>query len=64
MVTITGLCRLPSFIDYIAYVRCVNNGGAADGLNVLGSDGVRPVINLKAGSLKTGSGTALDPYLA
>ena len=25
--------------------------------------GVRPVLNLKSGSLKSGSGTALDPYL-
>ena len=31
--------------------------------HVNGPIGVRPVLNLKSGSLKSGSGTALDPYL-
>ena len=30
---------------------------------VFNSRGVRPVLNLKSGSLKSGSGTATDPYL-
>ena len=41
-------------------------GESAGGRAYLGSlsysRGVRPVINLKAGSLTKGSGTALDPY--
>ena len=47
-----------------AFVRIVVDDGTANGDFYVYSDyGVRPVLNLKAGSLKTGSGTALDPYL-
>ena len=46
-----------------AYVRYVYSGGTTDLDNVNFDRGVRPVLNLKAGSLKRGSGTALDPYL-
>ena len=45
-----------------AYVRVVSGVGTSNGGNVYLSYGVRPVINLKAGSLTKGSGTALDPY--
>ena len=51
-----------SFGGSIARVRIVNAGGYFGSGYVNNSRGVRPVINLKAGSLKTGSGTALDPY--
>ena len=43
-------------------VRSVDNYGSTNYFSVDSFFGVRPVINLKAGSLKTGSGTALDPY--
>ena len=45
-----------------AYVRRVY-GYSASADSVFANGGVRPVINLKANSLKSGSGTALDPYL-
>ena len=45
-----------------AYVRIVFDDGGTGGYDVGSSRGVRPVLNLKAGSLKTGLGTALDPY--
>ena len=44
-----------------AYVRGVHDDGA-NRSDVNYSNGVRPVLNLKAGSLKMGSGTATDPY--
>ena len=47
-----------------ANVRGVNSAGNVDvsnSVNIL--YWVRPVLNLKSGSLKSGSGTALDPYL-
>ena len=46
-----------------AYVRDVDIYGSVFGSRVHSSGGVRPVLNLKSGSLKSGSGTALDPYL-
>ena len=51
-----------NFTGSSAYVRRVTGDGNADNHYVGYSNGVRPVINLKAGSLKMGSGTALDPY--
>ena len=46
-----------------ASVRRVSSAGSLVYIvSVDGSDGVRPVLNLKSGSLKSGSGTALDPY--
>ena len=45
-----------------AYVRLVVGDGDTSRYNVTFSHGVRPVLNLKAGSLKMGSGTATDPY--
>ena len=46
-----------------AYVRRVYSSGNANSLdNVRNSYGVRPVLNLKSGSLKSGLGTANDPY--
>ena len=52
----------PSGYGSSAVVSRVGGGGDAGSSVVHGSDGVRPVINLKAGSLKSGLGTALDPY--
>ena len=48
-----------------AYVRGVStsSGILGSGDNVSLSFGVRPVLNLKSGSLTQGSGTVLDPYL-
>ena len=46
-----------------AYVRHVDNSGYVSGNNVNNSDGVRPVLNLKSGSLTSGQGTVSDPYL-
>ena len=51
-----------SFDDTYASVRRVRDDGTTLNYNVGNSGGVRPVINLKAGSLTKGSGTALDPY--
>ena len=51
-----------SFGGSYAGVHSVGDGGNSNSYDVRSSYGVRPVINLKAGSLKTGSGTALDPY--
>lgn len=46
-------------------VRLVNSSGDAyGGTGVYSSKGVRPVINLKSGSLKSGLGTASNPYRA
>ena len=46
-----------------AIVRRVDSNGNANGNNyVYNSYGVRPVINLKADSLKSGDGTASNPY--
>ena len=50
------------FSGSYARVRRVNDDGNTNDSDVLNSYGVRPVINLKAGSLTKGSGTALDPY--
>ena len=47
-----------------AYVRFVDSAALANEYGLVSnSKGVRPVLNLKSGSLKSGSGTALDPYL-
>ena len=47
-----------------ANVRRVFTSGIANYYSsVLNSRGVRPVLNLKSGSLTQGSGTVLDPYL-
>lgn len=52
------------FSGTYAYVRYVRSNGTVDYyIDVNYSFGVRPVLNLKSGSLKSGSGTALDPYL-
>ena len=46
-----------------AYVHFVDSDGYASSINyVSGSNGVRPVFNLKAEVLAQGSGTATDPY--
>ena len=45
-----------------AGVRSVNRDGRLDRSGVDRPLGVRPVINLKSGSLTTGSGTASNPY--
>ena len=45
-----------------ASVRDVGGGGTAYSVLVSGELGVRPVLNLKSGSLKSGLGTANDPY--
>ena len=45
-----------------ASVRNVANDGYLSNGFVNGTRGVRPVINLKSGSLTTGSGTASNPY--
>ena len=53
-----------NFIGSYAYVRNVASIGIVNYNFILdASYGVRPVLNLKFGSLKSGSGTALDPYL-
>jgi len=41
----------------------VNSNGFLDGTNVNYTNGVRPVINLKADTVLTGSGTTTDPYV-
>ncbi len=52
------------FYGSSAYVRGVgSSGGAGSVSGVSGSYGVRPVINLKADSLKLGDGTASNPYM-
>ena len=55
----------PSYFsgDYDAGVRYVYNNGYVYSNFVSSSFGVRPVLNLKSGSLKSGQGTASDPYL-
>ena len=50
------------FVDNGAFVRRVSDDGSSSVVSVYSSSRARPVINLKAGSLKMGSGTALDPY--
>ena len=53
-----------SFSGSYALVRYVNSAGSLSSYYYVDySLGVRPVLNLKSGSLKAGSGTALDPYL-
>mgnify|MGYP005795544907 FL=1 len=51
------------FNGFNADVRRVDsNGGVSSSSTVRGSEGVRPVINLKADSLKSGDGSASNPY--
>ena len=45
-----------------AYVFVVNSTGSLDGWTVNRVNGVRPVINLKADTQFTGTGTSDDPY--
>ena len=45
-----------------AFVRIVYSTGHVGSLSVINSYGVRPVINLKPNSLKSGDGTALSPF--
>ena len=52
-----------SFFSSNAFVRLVYSSGDAVSSNYVNdSSGVRPVLNLKSGSLKSGLGTANDPY--
>ena len=51
-----------AYRDGKAYVQSVDDGGTLGAEDVHGGSGVRPVINLKSGSLTTGSGTASNPY--
>ena len=47
-----------------AYDRFVREDGSADYNGTVGGErGVRPALNLKSGSLKSGQGTANDPFL-
>ena len=50
------------FSGSYARVRVVNSAGYLSYTHVDYSYGVRPVLNLKSGSLTKGSGTATDPY--
>ena len=53
-----------SFDGSNALVRRVSSNGHASNYNgVNRSSGVRPVINLKADSLKLGDGSASNPYI-
>ena len=52
------------FYDIYAYVRLVNATGSLEyNYYTYNSFGVRPVINLKPNSLKSGDGSALNPFL-
>ena len=52
-----------SFQSNRAYMRYDHNGGGSDSTNdVTANIGVKPVINLKQGSLKSGNGTINNPY--
>ncbi len=52
-----------SFQNNRAYMRYDHNGGGSDSTNdVTANIGVKPVINLKQGSLKLGDGTINNPY--
>ena len=55
----------PSFFDNsTAYTFRVYSNGQILGINVDDSNGIRPVINLKADvTIRSGSGTAQDPYV-
>ena len=46
-----------------ALVHAVDSAGDFGNSNVNDLYGVRPVINLKSGSLTTGSGTAVNPFV-
>ena len=52
-----------SFDGGYAFVRYVGSSGANYYYRVKNSYGVRPVINLKADSLKSGDGSASNPYI-
>ncbi len=49
-------------ISGIARVRYLTNGGYVASSEVSEERGVKPVINLKAGSLKMGDGSSTNPY--
>ena len=53
------------FIGGVARIRNMHTAGAADYFDDVNYSrlGVRPVINLKPNSLKSGDGTALNPYM-
>ena len=53
------------FSSYVSAARVwiVYSAGALSNYYVTSGGGVRPVINLKSGSLSKGSGTADDPYM-
>ena len=52
-----------SFDGSYTYGRYVKATGFVGDMSVSGVIGVRPVLNLKSGSLTKGSGTASDPFL-
>ena len=53
-----------NFSGSTAYVRYVlSTGGLGNSVIVDSSYGVRPVLNLKSGSLTSGDGSALNPFL-
>ena len=51
------------FRNNYAYAWHVNGAGYTDSSYVNLTTGVRPVINLSADTLVTGSGTGSDPYI-
>ena len=53
--------RFNGAFPYVDFVT--STGGVTSSDTVFNSYGVRPVLNLKSGSLKSGSGTATDPFL-
>ena len=53
----------PRLYDYYASVHTVASNGNVGNGYVNSSNGIRPVINLKADILLKGSGTSTDPYV-
>jgi len=52
-----------AFSGSTAYVHRLDGSGSASPVNnVITTDGVRPILSLRAGSLKSGLGTWNDPY--
>ena len=49
--------------NYSAYAWYVDSVGNSNGSHVTNSNGVRPVLNLSADTLVSGSGTSSDPYI-
>ena len=52
-----------NFNGAFANVFAVNSNGSLGSANVINTRGVRPVVNLKADTLFTGTGTTTDPYV-